>query len=132
MVAAGEASGTLEAVLERLADFMEGQARLKGKVTAALAYPILMLDHRHRPDDRADGRRRAEGDEHLRELEHALPWYTPLLIFVSSIVAGYWWLLILVSVGTVVGFRRWRATPEGRLRWDSFPAARADLRPPAA
>ncbi|HEY4104821.1 MAG TPA: type II secretion system F family protein, partial [Polyangiaceae bacterium] len=43
MVAAGEASGTLEAVLERLADFMEGQARLKGKVTAALAYPVLMM-----------------------------------------------------------------------------------------
>jgi general secretion pathway protein F len=42
MIAAGEASGTLEAVLERLADFMEGQARLKGKVTAALAYPVLM------------------------------------------------------------------------------------------
>ena len=42
MVAAGEASGTLESVLERLADFMEGQARLKGKVMASLAYPVLM------------------------------------------------------------------------------------------
>jgi general secretion pathway protein F len=42
MVAAGEASGTLEQVLERLADFMEGQARLRSKVSAALAYPILM------------------------------------------------------------------------------------------
>ena len=42
MIAAGEASGTLEAVLERLADFMEGQARLKGKVAGALAYPVLM------------------------------------------------------------------------------------------
>ncbi len=30
-------------MLERLADFMEGQARLKGKVSAALAYPILMV-----------------------------------------------------------------------------------------
>src|SRR5687768_840664 len=43
MVAAGEASGTLESVLERLADFMEGQARLKGKVVSALAYPVLMM-----------------------------------------------------------------------------------------
>ncbi|MGE3669708.1 MAG: type II secretion system F family protein, partial [Polyangiaceae bacterium] len=42
MVEAGEASGTLEAVLERLADFLENQARLKGKVTGALAYPVLM------------------------------------------------------------------------------------------
>ena len=43
MVAAGEASGTLETVLERLADFMEKQAHLRGKVGGALAYPILML-----------------------------------------------------------------------------------------
>jgi general secretion pathway protein F len=43
MVAAGEASGTLESVLERLADFLESQSKLRGKVGAALAYPALMM-----------------------------------------------------------------------------------------
>src|SRR3984885_15611492 len=43
MVAAGEASGTLEQVLARLSDFMEGQSKLRGKVGAALAYPALMI-----------------------------------------------------------------------------------------
>ena len=42
MVAAGEASGTLEAVLVRLADFMEGQVKLKGKIVGALEYPAFM------------------------------------------------------------------------------------------
>src|SRR5512147_354348 len=42
MVAAGEESGNLESVLERLSDYMEGQSRLKNKVVAALAYPMLM------------------------------------------------------------------------------------------
>src|SRR3954464_879355 len=42
MVRAGEASGTLQQVLDRLTQFMEGQAKLKGKVTSALAYPMLM------------------------------------------------------------------------------------------
>ncbi|MCK6588762.1 MAG: type II secretion system F family protein, partial [Polyangiaceae bacterium] len=42
MVRAGEASGTLEAVLDRLTHFMESQAKLKGKVVGALAYPGLM------------------------------------------------------------------------------------------
>ncbi len=42
MVAAGEASGTLEAVLARLADFLEAQAKLTSKVTSALAYPAFM------------------------------------------------------------------------------------------
>ena len=42
MIRAGESSGTLEIVLERLADIMEAQQQLKTKITSALAYPILM------------------------------------------------------------------------------------------
>jgi general secretion pathway protein F len=43
MVAAGEASGALDAVLERLADFLEEQEQVKSRVVSALAYPILMM-----------------------------------------------------------------------------------------
>ena len=43
MVRAGEASGTLEAVLGRLANFVEDQSKLKSKVTGALAYPAMMM-----------------------------------------------------------------------------------------
>jgi len=43
MVAAGEASGALEVVLERLAEFLEDQAATRSKITTALAYPILMV-----------------------------------------------------------------------------------------
>jgi general secretion pathway protein F len=42
MVSAGEASGTLEITLARLADFLDEQVRFRGKFTAALAYPVLM------------------------------------------------------------------------------------------
>ncbi|MCB9584287.1 MAG: type II secretion system inner membrane protein GspF [Polyangiaceae bacterium] len=120
MVEAGEASGTLEAVLERLADFMENQARLKGKVTGALAYPVLMaivgtilvgfLMVAVVPKVTAI----------FDNLGQQLPWYTRLLIFVSDIVAGYWWLLIGLIVVGVIGFRRWKAKPEGRKKWDKF------------
>ncbi|MGE3676004.1 MAG: type II secretion system F family protein, partial [Polyangiaceae bacterium] len=120
MVEAGEASGTLEAVLERLADFMENQARLKGKVTGALAYPVLMgivgsilvgfLMVAVVPKVTAI----------FDNLGHELPWYTSLLIVVSNIVSGYWWLLIILAVGGVTGFRRWKATEKGRMKWDKF------------
>jgi general secretion pathway protein F len=84
MVAAGEASGTLEKVLERLADFLEEQARLQSKVTSALAYPILMT---------------LIGCGLLTvmmtvvvpkvtgifaSMDRALPWYTELLIVISN------------------------------------------------
>lgn len=120
MVAAGEASGTLEGVLTRLADFLESQAKLKNKVAGALAYPAFMV-------------LMAVGTVSLmmivvvpkvtaifEDFEQALPWYTQLLILVSDIFAGYWWLLGLLTVGGVMGFRRWKTTPKGRERWDRF------------
>jgi general secretion pathway protein F len=120
MVAAGEASGMLEAVLERLADFTENQARLKGKVTAALAYPVLMsfigivlvgfLMVTVVP----------KVTSIFDNLGQALPWYTRLLIFVSDIVAGFWWALVLLAVGGAYWFRRWKSKPGGRLRWDTL------------
>lgn len=120
MVAAGEESGTLESVLERLADFMEGQARLKGKVGAALAYPVLMMF--------VGGGLVAflmvavvpKVTSIFDNLGQALPWYTRLLIFVSDLVAGYWWLMLLIAVGGGLLFRRWQRTTAGRLKWDSF------------
>jgi general secretion pathway protein F len=43
MVRAGEASGQLDQVLQRVGDFLQRQARLKNKVAAALMYPIIMV-----------------------------------------------------------------------------------------
>ena len=43
MVRAGEASGALETVLNRLAEFMEKAARIAGKVKSAMVYPIMVL-----------------------------------------------------------------------------------------
>ena len=43
MVRAGEAGGALEAILERLASYLEGQVRLRNKVSQILVYPIFML-----------------------------------------------------------------------------------------
>jgi len=120
MVAAGEASGTLENVLERLADFMEGQARLKGKVTAALAYPLLMMVIGAVMVSVLMVSVVPKVVSIFDNLGQALPWYTELLIFVSNIVAGYWWLLLILLGLAIYFFRRWQRTPQGRLKWDTF------------
>jgi len=120
MVAAGEASGTLESVLERLSEFMEGQARLKGKVVAALAYPVLMsvvgtivvavLMVTVVP----------KVTSIFDNLGQALPWNTQLLIFVSRTLSGYWWLVLTLLGAALFGFRRWKRGAKGHLKWDSF------------
>lgn len=120
MVAAGEASGTLEAVLGRLAEFLEGQAKLKSKVAGALAYPAFMVVMAMATVSMMMIVVVPKVTAIFEDFEQALPWYTQVLIFVSDVFAGYWWLLILLTVGGVVGFRKWKASPKGREQWDRF------------
>ncbi len=84
MVAAGEASGTLETVLDRLATFMDTQAKLKGKVMAAMAYPILMLFIGGILISVLMIGVVPKVTAIFASLERALPWYTSLLIIVSG------------------------------------------------
>jgi general secretion pathway protein F len=119
MVAAGESSGTLDAVLERLADHLDASSRLREKVFSALAYPafmvlfgvaviaLLMVVVVPKVTSIFEG------------FNAALPWYTQTLIFVSHAVADFWWLLLIAFGGLVYGFRRWRNTEKGRASWDA-------------
>jgi general secretion pathway protein F len=120
MIAAGEASGTLEAVLERLADFMEGQTRLKNKVVGALAYPILLALIGSALVGFLMVGVIPKVKTVFDSLGQALPWYTQLLIIVSDIVAGFWWLIALLVGSSIWFFRRWKRTPKGKLKWDIF------------
>ena len=49
-----------------------------------------------------------------------LPWYTRLMIFISTAFTDYWYLLFAGIAGAIYGFRRWRTSPEGRKVWDKL------------
>lgn len=120
MVHAGEQSGTLESVLDRLADFTEAQGRMRSKVTAALAYPMIMallgtiivgiLMVVVVP----------QVTTIFRDFGKDLPWYTELLVSVSYFVGNWWWAAGAVLVGLVLLFRRWKRSASGRKVWDRF------------
>ena len=120
MVRAGEASGTLEGVLERLTTFMENQSRLKGKVVSALAYPALMLIIAIVIISVLMVSVVPKVTTIFQSMNRALPWNTALLIGVSQAMASYWWLIGALLVLGIILFRRWKATPRGKLRWDGF------------
>lgn len=120
MVRAGEASGTLEAVLDRVTTFMESQARLKDKVTSAMMYPALMFVIGSGLISVLMVAVVPNITQIFQSMDQALPWYTQLLIGVSSFMSSYWYLL-LGSIGIGVWrFRHWHATAAGRYRWDGF------------
>jgi len=120
MVSAGESSGTLDSVLQRLAEFLEAQSKLSNKVFGALAYPMFMVVFGMGVVSIMMVAVVPKVTSIFENFQQALPWYTRLLIFTSNVFTGYWWLLIILTVIAVVGFRRWVATEDGRRRWDLF------------
>ncbi len=88
MVSAGEASGTLEAVLERLADYLESQSKLRGKVGAALAYPALMMVIGSALITVMMVVVVPKVTSIFESMDQALPWYTELLIGTSHFIGS--------------------------------------------
>jgi general secretion pathway protein F len=120
MVKAGESSGALDLVLVRLADFMENQARLRTKVLSALFYPILMVFVGSLIVGMVFVFIIPKITKIFEDVKASLPLPTLILIGISNFVKSYWWLIIIV-VGTGIWyFRRWKASPKGKAKWDAF------------
>ncbi len=128
MVRAGEASGSLDVVLERLAEFGENQQALKSRIAAAMIYPIFMA---------------IIGSGVLFMLitfivpaitkvfensQQALPTITVLLIRISTFLQHSWWLLILVLAALVFLLRFLLGQPSGRRVWDRMKLTLPGLR----
>ncbi len=118
MVAAGEASGTLEEVLGRLAEFLDEQTRLQSKVRGALAYPVVMAVVVVAILFLMMSVVVPKVTSIFENFNQTLPWYTSVLIWVSKIFSNYWWLIAALMGGGIYWFRRWKATEEGRRKWD--------------
>jgi general secretion pathway protein F len=121
MVSAGEASGTIDLVLDRLADFNESQQALRTKIRSALAYPLFMF---------------FIGSGVLfflvtfvvpnitnifKEMHQTLPGITVFLLVVSGFFKTFWWIILMILVALFAGLRyAINKTDEGRRRWDRF------------
>jgi general secretion pathway protein F len=119
MVAAGEASGTLEITLARLADFLDEQVRFRGKFAAALAYPAIMtvvgvgvlffLFSFVLP--------RVVGM--FEDMKQQLPFMTLALLWVVRVVSAAWWAILIAVGGAAYYLRRYFATTEGKAWLDA-------------
>lgn len=120
MVRAGEASGALDQILFRLAEFLEKQLALKHKVTNAVLYPALML---------------IVGVSVLfflmtfvvpkitavfTSLKQALPWPTVVLMSISHFLADYWAVILGGVVLILWAVRRAMKTDAGQLTADRW------------
>jgi len=121
MVRAGEASGTINLVLERLADFSESQQELMGKIKSAMYYPFVMLFVGTFVIFYFMAFLVPKITSTFEDMHQTLPMITVILIAVSRFLKNFWWLILIVLAAGVIAVRYLKkATDAGRRVWDNL------------
>jgi general secretion pathway protein F len=116
-VAAGEQSGRLEIVLDKLADYAEARDALKQKILAALAYPLLLTLVAVAVVAGLLTWVVPQIVGVFQNLHQALPLATRALIALSAFLRGWGWLLLLVLIAAAVAARVALRAEAMRYRW---------------
>ena len=127
MVRSGEESGRLEDSLDRVAYQVEKADSLRRQVKSAMTYPILVFGFASLallavvafiiPVFAGIFEELAE-DNPAESAELPLP--TKVCVAASDAITGYWFILIPLIAGLVVGFFQWKKTDKGKEIWDRF------------
>jgi general secretion pathway protein F len=118
MTRAGERSGALEIVLERLADFTEKQVAFRHKISAAMVYPILMTFVGIGVLGFLLGYVIPTVTQIFEDLKQTLPLPTLILMTVSDGLRRFWWVGVVVVALLLLGIDRYSRTESGRLVLD--------------
>lgn len=120
MVRAGEASGNLDEVLHRLANYLAAQNRLRNKISAALAYPTIMIIIGAIVVTVLMTFVVPRIIRVVRSAKMTLPTETQLLISLSNVFRDYWWALALGVVGVFFLYSLANRSEGGRMRIDKW------------
>ncbi len=118
MIGAGETSGALDVVLLRLADYIEDRLRLRNKLFAALAYPVLMLVVMFGVIVLLMTFVIPKVTLIFDDMGQSIPVYTQALISLSNFMRDYWWLILAGGLLLGFGVRSYLKSPGGRRRFD--------------
>lgn len=118
MVRAGEVSGSLDTILERVAEYLENVEELRGYFISSLIYPailalvgsgsiIIMITFVI-----------PKFADIFENAGAPVPLPMQIMLALSAVLTGYWWLILLLILGGVGLWRRSLQSDEGRLSWD--------------
>jgi len=120
LVAAGEASGSLDKALERIAFQQEKDAAIASKIRSALVYPVIVLGVILAVLIFMLTTVLPQVGSLYKDLHQTLPALTQILIAISNFLINFWWLTILLAIAAVFGVRAWIKTDSGRSALDNF------------
>ena len=120
LVRAGEASGMLEVILDRLTQYLERREEIRKKVSGALQYPmmqlfvligvIIMLLTFVIP----------QLAESFAEQSGQLPGPTRFLMDTSNFILSYYLIILVILIAIISAYRYWKSTPSGARRMDEI------------
>ena len=117
MIQAGEAGGSLDEVLIRLADFMERERALKDRVTSALIYPAIVLVMAGLSVVILLAVVVPEFKPLFEDAGQALPLSTRIIVALGEAFQDYWWAALLAIAAAALLARQQLANPASRHRW---------------
>lgn len=120
MVRAGESSGALDAVLVRLAQFLQAQTRLKNKVGAAMIYPMIMIIVGVIVVAILMTMVVPRVTQLIKGRGQKLPLPTDILITCSDFLVNYWLLVAIGILFLAIAFQVFVNSTKGRLAFDNF------------
>jgi len=120
MVRAGEAGGVLDAVLEKLNDFLESSKELKDHVTSAMIYPLILVIMGGISIIILLTFVLPKFSAIFNELGSSLPLPTQILLAFSEALQSYGWLFLALLIAGWPAFKSYTASAGGRRRWDGL------------
>jgi type IV pilus assembly protein PilC len=114
MVAAGEAGGILDTILQRLAQYIEKSVKLNSQVKSAMIYPVAVISIACIVVAVILWKVIPVFAALFKGLGAQLPMPTIIVIALSNFIADYWWLIGIVIGGTVYSLRRYHETYKGK------------------
>ncbi|MBV1911940.1 MAG: type II secretion system inner membrane protein GspF [Kangiellaceae bacterium] len=120
MVAAGEKSGHLELVLERLADYTESRQAISQKITGALVYPVILSVVSIGIVSFLLGYVVPQITASFVQSGQELPWLTQALLSMSEYIQSWGVLTVIVIVLSISGFKYLLKKPKMRMSWDKW------------
>ena len=120
LVEVGEKTGEYEKVLNRLAELEQKNSEMKGKVQTAMVYPLIIGSISFLVAIFLLTVVIPQIQELFIQMEAELPLITRMVIYLSAIITGYWWLILILFGGAITLFVKYTSTPNGRRQFQNF------------
>ncbi len=119
LVRAGEAGGMLDEVFWRMVAFGEQEEELRGKAITAAVYPIFLFIMGFSAVFILITFVFPKFTKVFEDFNASLPWPTVVVMGLCDFMSHYWWLVLMVLFGFVMGFITWVRTEKGRVIFDT-------------